>query len=152
MTNEAEDPNDEKPAVQTEPTIVKPVLDWHLQFLISLVEDGENHPIGVVLNTSAGIITGQIVSYKEWAEVIVEQMTGNLQGEDAEEATELVRKFYLEDTSPGEEIKIHERNLIHLKDAKHFVPPDHFTPNNSVYMRVRLAEVVGWSLGHMERS
>jgi len=136
--------------------------DWLLETLVNLANQFELG-IPITLIVQGAVITGQLIGVKQYFTEYGSVLGQGFRGLSEEIAASVQRIFT--DTGDQSLVSLRDRNqqdteesepesptYIHLKDTK-FVFGSSLTPEgNGVLWRGRISEVVGFSLGTLERS
>lgn len=122
--------------------------DWMLQCFVEWTLSGVEMP--VVLATSSGIITGNIVSGEAFIQAMEDTLVpavGENLGGQMRDAFAEWKKPYLAD-APGSDDGPH---FIHLRNARYVIGND-FVPAEGVMWRGRVSSIQGFSIGVLGRS
>ena len=127
------EPSDERPWEA-------PPADWLLQSLVGLLNGTDNAVFGMTLHISGLIISGNVISGKEYFKIFSDTMAASLNNDNN------IKKYFdaseiYDDKNPM------PAGYIHMKDAKVFATSGNPVPQNGVLWRGRIAQVDGFSMG-----
>jgi len=125
--------------------------DWFLQSLVNVVNGGQLS-FGVTLNVGGFLISGVLVSGKEYFDGLGGDVAS---GVDDSEAASLIQEtfnkygaIYDIDDVKGKEEGLPRPAYIHMRDARFFSTSGEPVPSNQgVWWRGRIGEVQGFVLG-----
>jgi hypothetical protein len=117
--------------------------DQVLVLLIKQIEEAEKNTnlseeekyIDIILNVHGMIVSGEVVSYKTYADGFAQSTTGNESNEEA--------------------IKSEDRNYIHLRNVKFYLSAGNPIPANEskeIFWRGKISSVDGFSLAKLQRT
>lgn len=125
--------------------------DWLLQHLVTLVNDIGEFSQPITLWTNAGIISGDLISAKSYAELYSEKFLGRFPPDSAEAPAKMLSWLfggYFSDEPP----KANSTAFIHLREAKLFLPNGVVPASQGVLWRGRISQVTGFNLGVLSQS
>lgn len=122
------------------------VIDGHLASLVGLINNNPGICIGITLTVGGTLISGELISGKEYFDNLATLLHRDDQVEDSirnvlsEEMKWMSNRYSTPD--------INKTVYIHLKDAQHYsgVTP---VPTRGGYWRGRLCDVSGFTIGSM---
>lgn len=118
-------------------------IDADLSFLVNIANN-QNVWTGVTLFSKGFIITGIVISGKEYYNTVADSFAkneiGNLYGD-------YFRKVAVEAYSNDENNKLIPANFIHLKDVKISAGNGGLQPIKNGYLRLKLEEIDGHMIG-----
>lgn len=129
------------------------IKDGYLQTFIGTVEKVDAE-IGITLNVSGTIITGNLVSRQRYWQGVVEDFKSS-ENETARLIGESLGDFEAEDEneSPEENVQddtdFEQFNFIHLKNATFLTNGKNIPTNRGVHWRGRVDSVDGFTLGNL---
>lgn len=113
--------------------------DVILEFIVKFAENEDPLETGITLIVDGFLVSGFIVSKDKYMEHNI--LTSSIE-KGIKKAISDAQSQTAEPEDDG------ERNFIHLRDAKYFTPGQLPIPNNqTVYCRIRLEKVSGFSIG-----
>ena len=126
-----------------------PEEDWLLQEVVRLINHVEGMSIGITLSVSGGIVTGDLISLKEFFHEYAKLWRQGFQN-----IPELAETFEKQWREHGDKTsrELKERNevlfsYIHLKNARYFFGVTAVPNPGGMLWRGRISEVSGFSLG-----
>lgn len=125
--------------------------DWLLQHLVTHANLTKDFSRPITLWISGGLISGYLVSGKQYFDKYIEEFTEGHSEEAAEHSRkvllEIGKRYYLDDDQPDACNTI----FIHLIEAKYWSPSGALPSGNGVTWRGRLSQVTGFSLGMLRK-
>lgn len=129
--------------------------DWFLQMLVGLANDGMG--VSLTLNVGGLLVTGNLVSGKEYFLEFGKIFAKSIDPEDGQNARD-IRESYktmaedIYDQKDGE--KPSPPSYLHMKNAKYFsISGDSLPSNDDVSLwRGKVSEVGGFSLGSFSKN
>ncbi|MHB2048854.1 gas vesicle accessory protein GvpU [Pseudomonas sp. VEM90] len=128
--------------------------DWLLQHLVTHANLAKDFHQPITLWMAGGMISGVLVSGKEYFDAYTEQFVSRFTPEAAEGTRKTLRsigsRYYEEDESPDANNTI----FIHLINAQFWTPSGSIPSSKGAGMvwRGRLSQVTGFSLGQLEKA
>ncbi|EED6225713.1 hypothetical protein XM82_004784 [Salmonella enterica subsp. enterica serovar Haifa] len=131
--------------------------DWYLDTLLDLIvgpTDQNAGSISMTLQVGGAVVTGMVISRKEWIDTTVESLH-KASGDSIQPLGDGIRKLYdfansntteRHDRRDAEELPLAARRFIHMRDVHITVggAQDYF---GLPLWRAPLADVSGWTLG-----
>lgn len=150
MSNNVEENEPVAPAPGTH----EPFSDWFLQDLVDVANNSESGDfIGITLNVGGFLISGTLISGRQYFTDLANAMTPDASDDD-KEAVDGIRRFFSEygevyqPRKENEEPDSSRVRFIHLKDAKFFQPGGSPIPaNQGTLWRGQVYAVNGFFLG-----
>ncbi len=129
--------------------------DWFLQTLVNMANS--SHSIGfcgIPLLTHGFLVSGQLISGKDYFHGFAEVFSGGLSDADIETKENVKDSFIKMGNNVYEKLKDEDNPTppayIHLSEAKFFHPNGNPIPSNEgVFWRGRISEISGFSLGSL---
>jgi hypothetical protein len=125
--------------------------DWVLQHLVTVVNGEADFTQPITLWTNAGIISGELISAKTYAELYSGKFLERF-SPDAVEGTAKMLDWlfggYFSDAPPMGS----NTAFIHLRGAKLFLPNGVLPSSEGVLWRGRLSQITGFNLGALTKS
>lgn len=125
-------------------------VDWYLQRLISIVNTTSVR-FGITLFVEGAIVSGLLVSGKDYFETFAGEFAGSYPGDD--EAKETIRRSfasYADIYTSDESADLPPPQFIHLIESRCFSPGGQPLPGNrGVLWRGKINSVSGFSLGSL---
>lgn len=128
--------------------------DWLLQHLVTHTNTSEGFTQPITLWVSGGMISGVLVSGREYFDAYTEQFVTSFTPEAAQGTRKTLRaigsRYYEEDSNPVAGNAVY----IHLIKAQFWTPGGSIptAKGSGMVWRGRLSQIVGFSLGQMERA
>lgn len=126
-----------------------PGNDWALQEL-AFKANTSSFSCGLVLTVQGQVISGMLMSAKDYFNGIADAAVAGLPEDTSEELREAYRQdfagLYFE-PEPDETGAIPPPGFIHLREARVYSPTGHRMPNPGMLWRGKINAVSGWSLG-----
>ncbi|HDO1312961.1 gas vesicle accessory protein GvpU [Aeromonas veronii] len=120
-------------------------IDSDLEMLVNIVNASSGASIGITLNVNGSLITGYLISGKEYYDYLAAEL-----GKQSENAFAMALSDGMNRISEvyGDNNRLAEMRtaFIHLKNARQVMGKE-FIPNNGAYWRVKLCDVSGYTLG-----
>jgi hypothetical protein len=135
-------------------------VDWSLELLVNLVNDGAVHEVGVTLCVGGSLVTGKLVGVQAYFEGIAGEFAKTAKGSKADELKASISRLgsgYSART--GDKLYDPEKrndprtwtNYVHLKDARVIGASEAPIPaNRGVWWRGRLSAIDGFFLGELK--
>lgn len=128
--------------------------DWFLQMLVGMANDGLG--ISITLNVGGLLVSGNLVSGKDYLIEFGEVLSKSLDPENGENAKGIRESYQnmAEDVYGQDESKSAPPVYLHMKNAKYFsISGDSLPSNDEVSLwRGRISEVGGFSLGSFSKN
>lgn len=121
--------------------------DWVLQHLVTGANAVEGFAMPISLWTNTGIISGILISGKEYFDSYTEILTEGLSPEQADSIKQNFREMASSYYEVDEDPQADETIYIHLKDARLCLPNGTVPANDGVLWRGRISQVTGFNLG-----
>lgn len=128
-----------------------PKEDWFLQILVNIVNKSQLK-FGITLNVGGFLISGELISGKDYFEKFGSEFASPFQGKVTKSAKEKIKKMITDygGIYDKKQKEIDFPAYIHLKDAKFFSTTGKPIPyNQTVLWRSRIAEIQGFILGSL---
>lgn len=123
--------------------------DWFLQNLVSVINAG-NLQMGITLNVKGLIISGKLISGKEYFNIFAKNLSGAIVGDEWKEKIEKTISNYGNIYDEKDSKTLDYPSYIHLKDTGFWYTGQNPTPKGkNVLWRGRISEVDGWILGEL---
>lgn len=136
---------------EVEPQLVRHEADWMLEMLVDMANDGLE--TGITLQVSGFLVSGSLVSGKQYFEGIGTEYGNAVPGESGQTlkaSFSSLGNIYADlDHAKKKGIKVPTPNYIHLKEARFFHTGAPIPGNRGVWWRGRLSEVAGFALGSL---
>ncbi|MFL9590437.1 gas vesicle accessory protein GvpU [Aeromonas schubertii] len=120
-------------------------IDSDLAMLVNIVNASSGASIGITLNVNGSLITGHLISGKEYYDYLAAEL-----GKQSENVFAMALSDGMNRLSEvyGNNNRLAEMRtaFIHLKNARQVMGKE-FIPNNGAYWRVKLCDVSGYTLG-----
>lgn len=123
--------------------------DWLLQHLVTYANNVDNFSLPLTLWTSTGIISGVLVSDKEFFDLYIEEFTAEFSEEDAAVTASKIRELASIYYEKSDSQQINEATFIHLKGARLFAPAGVMPAEGGVLWRGKLNQVTGFNIGKL---
>lgn len=125
--------------------------DWVLQHLVTVVNSEEDFTQPITLWTNAGIISGELISAKSYAELYSGRFLERFSPENVEAPAKMLGWLfggYFADEPPMGS----NTAFIHLRGAKLFLPNGVIPTGQGVLWRGRISQITGFNLGALSVS
>ncbi|MDH1869974.1 hypothetical protein N5D83_24610 [Pseudomonas chengduensis] len=124
--------------------------DWFLEEQVRMVN---THSItfGITLSTPAGMITGQLISAKEYFKLYAESFSASFPGDTKESIREFYERYGQQPEAKEDEEEM-PYQFLHLKGARLCTPSGMTPTGEGLLWRGTIASVSGFSLGELIKS
>lgn len=126
-----------------EPVVIETITDYYLVLLTTLLENlGEGSNLGITLNTTGGLVYGDLITHDAWEKLWISGVTeaSDFVGDVFSQVLQARRE---EEAADGDDGSGPVRYL-HLKNATSMSGTDKYRVG---LWRGSLAQVAGWSMG-----
>lgn len=123
--------------------------DWLLLHLVTHANNVVDFSLPLTLWTSTGVISGVLVSGKEFVDLYIEELTAEFSEEDAAVTASKIRELASIYYEKNDSQQINEATFIHLKGAKLFAPAGVMPAEGGVLWRGKLSQVSGFNIGKL---